>query len=292
MKWELKLITYKQYTYLSDRYISKKIAEFLKEDRSDYDVTTQSTIVKPNHIKARIYAAENLIFVGKEIIPHCFGNNCLTIINYKNGEYLKKGDIIGEIKGLSTDILPKERVMLNLIQRLCGIATLSNKYAKIAKPFDVKILDTRKTTPGLRLFEKYAVALGGSYNHRLDLSNGILIKDNHIVAAGSITNAIIAIKKMNLNLPIEIEIDNLEQLKEALEIGVDGILLDNMTPENILLAVSIIRNSVNRNNIFIEASGNITSKNIISYLNTGINAISIGALTHQAISKNISLDFI
>jgi nicotinate-nucleotide pyrophosphorylase len=182
--------------------------------------------------------------------------------------------------------------MLNLIQRLCGIATLSHEYAEIAKPSNVKILDTRKTTPGLRLFEKYAVAIGGAFNHRLNLSDGILIKDNHIVAAGSVTNAIISARKKGIHLPLELEVDNFDQIHEALKTGVDGFLLDNMKPETIRSAVSIIRASQNGEDVFIEASGGITLENIHPYLDTGINAISIGALTHQAVSKNIRLDFI
>jgi len=286
------LIEYPQHRQLSDEYIIGKIADFLAEDIPNGDITTESTIPDLTKITAEIHAVEKLTFAGSEIIPHCFGEKCQVMIYHKNGAMLSNGDVIGVVTGPAREILSRERVMLNLIQRLCGIATLSHEYAEIAKPFNVKILDTRKTTPGLRLFEKYAVAIGGAFNHRLNLSDGILIKDNHIVAAGSVTIAIKSARKLRASVPLELEVDNLDQIKEALKTGVDGFLLDNMKPETIRSAVSIIRDSQNGEDVFIEASGGITLENIHPYLDTGINTISIGALTHQAISKNIRLDFI
>jgi len=286
------LIEYPQHKKLSDEYIIGKINYFLAEDIPNGDITTESTTSDNSEITAEIHAVEKLIFAGSEIIPHCFGEKCQVKINHKNGAMLSNGDVIGVVTGSAREILSRERVMLNLIQRLCGIATLSHEYAEIANPFNVKILDTRKTTPGLRLFEKYAVAIGGAFNHRLNLSHGILIKDNHIIAAGSVTNAIESARKKGIHLPLELEVDNFDQIHEALKIRVDGFLLDNMKPETIRSAVSIIRASQNGEDVFIEASGGITLENILPYLDTGINAISIGALTHQAISKNIRLDFI
>ena len=286
------MIEYPQHKKLSDEYIIGKINYFLAEDIPNGDITTESTTSDNSEITAEIHAVEKLIFAGSEIIPHCFGEKCQVKINHKNGAMLSNGDVIGVVTGSAREILSRERVMLNLIQRLCGIATLSHEYTKIANPFNVKILDTRKTTPGLRLFEKYAVAIGGAFNHRLNLSHGILIKDNHIIAAGSVTNAIESARKKGIHLPLELEVDNFDQIHEALKIRVDGFLLDNMKPETIRSAVSIIRASQNGEDVFIEASGGITLENIHPYLDTGINAISIGALTHQAISKNIRLDFI
>ena len=286
------MIEYPQHKKLSDEYIIGKIADFLVEDIPNGDITTESTTPDNSEITAEIHAVEKLVFAGSEIIPHCFGKNCQVTINHKNGAMLSKGDVIGVVTGSAREILSHERIMLNLIQRLCGIATLSHEYAEIAKPSNIKILDTRKTTPGLRLFEKYAVAIGGAFNHRLNLSDGILIKDNHIVAAGSVTNATISARKKGIHLPLELEVDNFDQIHEALKTGVDGFLLDNMKPETIRSAVSIIRASQNGEDVFIEASGGITLENIHPYLDTGINAISIGALTHQAVSKNIRLDFI
>ena len=234
---------------------------------------------------------EKLIFAGFHILPHFLNSKCHFIPNKKDGEIIMPGEIIAEIIGPSDYILSIERVLLNLIQRLSGIASITNSYVKIANN-QIKILDTRKTTPGLRLFEKHAVSIGGGYNHRLDLSKGILIKDNHILSSGSITNAINLIKKNNRHLPIEVEIDNFEQLKEALKLPINGILLDNMLPSTIIKATKILKNIKNGSNIFIEASGGITEKNLHSYINTGIDAISTGAITHSAINKDIKLEFI
>ena len=286
------MIEYPQNKHLSEEYIVKKISEFWKEDMPSGDQTTECIVPENTRIKAEIQAMEELVFAGEKIIPHCFGNECQITINQEDGNLVSSGDVLGMVTGSARYILSRERVMLNLIQRLCGIATISSKYAKIANPFNVMILDTRKTTPGLRLFEKYAVAIGGSYNHRLNLSDGILIKDNHVIAAGSITRAIESAQKSNPNLPLEVEVDNIDQIKEAIKIGVDGLLLDNMDADTIRLAVSIIRKSKNGDDIFVEASGGINIENIHPYLDTGINAISIGALTHQAISKDIRLEFI
>ena len=286
------MIEYPQNKHLSEEYIVAKISEFWKEDMPNGDQTTECTIPENTHIKAKIQAMEELVFAGEKIIPYCLGKECRVTINEEDGKLLSYGDVLGMVTGSAKEILSRERVMLNLIQRLCGIATLSRKYAKIANPFNVMILDTRKTTPGLRLFEKFAVAIGGSYNHRLNLSDGILIKDNHVIAAGSITRAIESAQKSNTNLPLELEVDNINQIKEAIKIGVDGFLLDNMDVNTIRLAVSIIRESENGDDIFIEASGGINIENIHPYLDTGINAISIGALTHRAISKDIRLEFI
>ena len=283
---------YTQHKQLSNEYIVAKIADFLAEDMPDGDKTTEGTIPEGVTISAEIQSGGELVFAGEKIIPHCFGENCQTTLNHNDGDYLLNGDVIGVVTGPAREILSRERVMLNLIQRLCGIATLTLEYAEIANPFNVKILDTRKTTPGLRLFEKYAVAVGGGYNHRLNLSDGILIKDNHIIATGSVTKAIESVRKAGAGLPLEIEVDNINQIREALETNVDGFLLDNMNPQTIKESVSLIRASENGNDIFIEASGGITLKNIHPFLETGIDAISIGALTHQAVSKDICLNFI
>ena len=184
------------------------------------------------------------------------------------------------------------RVMLNLIQRLCGIATQAKVYAELARPYGVKILDTRKTTPGLRLLEKYALTCGGCYNHRLNLSEGVLIKDNHLKAAGSVKIAVENIRKIDISLPIEIEVDTQAQIKEGLSVGVDGFLLDNMHPEQIRKSLDIIRYFPGGESIFVEVSGGITLENIHAYLNTGVNAISVGALTHQIKSRDIRLTFV
>jgi nicotinate-nucleotide pyrophosphorylase (carboxylating) len=202
------------------------------------------------------------------------------------------GEVICEIIGFAVEILTKERSILNLLQRLCGIATLTGKYVDIANPHGVKILDTRKTTPGLRHFEKYAVACGGGHNHRLDLSSGILIKDNHIKAAGSISDAIRNIKKIASDLPIEVEVEDFNDIREGLLAGADGFLFDNMSPERTIEAVKIVRNFENGEEIFIESSGGINLDNLAGYMATGINAISSGALTHSVKSSEMHMEFV
>ena len=198
--------------------------------------------------------------------------------------------IIGKIKGPAKEILKKERVMLNLIQRLSAISTKTDRITRKAKSHGIKILDTRKTTPGLRLFEKYAVKVGGGYNHRMDLSSGIMVKDNHIIAAGNIQKAIAKIKNCKTEAKIELEVDYLYQIKQGLENKVAGFLLDNMAPGKIKEAVKLIKRKNKK--IFIEASGGITEKSIELYLNTGIDAVSMGEITHSIKNIDIKLEFI
>ena len=286
------MIEYHQHLHLPVKYIRGKISEFISEDMPDGDVTTDSIIPKTAQVTAIIQAVEKLTFVGATIVPHCFGTSCSIQMHISDGAIAESGEILGKIRGPAQIILSCERVMLNLIQRLCGIASASRKYVQLAHSHDVKVLDTRKTTPGLRLFEKYAITVGGAYNHRLNLSEGILIKDNHIRTAGSISNALKIVKKTNTHLPLELEVANLTQIQEALKNGVDGFLLDNMSPSTVKEAVALIRKSDGGEDIFIEASGNITDENIVFYLDTGINAISVGAITHSATNKDIRLEFI
>ncbi|TAL67345.1 MAG: carboxylating nicotinate-nucleotide diphosphorylase [Bacteroidetes bacterium] len=285
------MIEYTQYRILPIEYLKRKISDFLKEDIPDNDKTTKGTIPSNANSTAFIQTEENIVFAGADIIKFYFGKGFSCKIKVKDGDYIEKSKIIASINGNSGKILSYERVLLNLLQRLCGIATLTREYVKIASPFNVRILDTRKTMPGLRLFDKYAVTVGGGWNHRLDLSSGILIKDNHIQAAGGITNAINKIKKKNYKLPIELEVENLEQIKDGLKAGVEGFLLDNMQPKKIKKCVSFIRSFPNGKNIFIEASGGITLKTLPAYVKTGIDAISVGALTHSAKAANIHIEF-
>ena len=270
----------------------ERIKFFLQEDIPDGDKTTLGTVLHDQKVMAEIQAVESLVFSGSEVISHCFTADSEINLNVKDGDELMAGDIIGQISGMASSILSRERVMLNLIQRLCGIATQTKVYTELAKPYGIKILDTRKTTPGLRLLEKYAVTCGGGYNHRLNLSEGILIKDNHLKAAGSVKIAVENMRKIDVSLPIELEVDTPAQIKEGLSVGVDGFLLDNMHPEKIKKSLDIIRFFPGGESIFVEASGGITLENIQGYLDTGINAISVGALTHQIKSRDIRLEFL
>jgi nicotinate-nucleotide pyrophosphorylase (carboxylating) len=286
------LIEYKQFKKLDAEYVLGRIKFFLEEDIPDGDKTTLGTVPHNNKVTAEIQSVESLVFSGSEVIPHCFDAAAGINLHVKDGDELMPGAVIGQITGKAASILSRERVMLNLIQRLCGIATQSKVYAELAKPYGVKVLDTRKTTPGLRLLEKYAVTCGGGYNHRLNLSEGVLIKDNHLKAAGSVKIAVENIRKINISLPIELEVDTKAQIKEGLAVGVDGFLLDNMHPEKIRESLDIIRCFPGGESIFVEASGGITLENIHGYLNTGVNAISVGALTHQIKSRDIRLEFV
>ena len=286
------MIEYKQFKKLDSEYVLSRIIFFLQEDIPDGDKTTLGTVAHDEKVTAEIQAVESLVFSGSEVIPHCFADNSEINLTAKDGDELNAGDIIGQITGMASDILSRERVMLNLIQRLCGIATQTKVYAELAKPYGIKILDTRKTTPGLRLLEKYAVTCGGGYNHRSNLSEGILIKDNHLKAAGSVKIAVENMRKTDFSLPIELEVDTPAQIKEGLLVGVDGFLLDNMDPEQIREALDIIRYYPGGEGIFVEASGGITLENIQGYLNTDVNAISVGALTHQIKSRDIRLEFL
>lgn len=285
------MILYTQYKSLPESYVREKIKEFLREDIPNTDITSDLSINPEENTIADIQAEESLVFIGEHVLPYFFDKNFEFELFYSDGEFVNRGEIIGTIKGKTKDILAIERTMLNILQRLCGIANNVRKYTNLASPFRIKILDSRKTIPGLRLFDKYAVAAAGGYNHRLDLSSGILIKDNHI-ANKDLLATLISIKEKNTeNFPIELEVDNLEQLKIGLEADIDGFLLDNFTPEDVQKAVSLIRSSRNGDSIFIEVSGGINLNNIEPYLPTGINAISIGALTHTVKAANIHLEF-
>ncbi len=286
------MLEYPQYKTLPKEYVKTKIGDFLDEDVPYGDITTLGTIESNSYASAIIEAQDDLVFAGVPVLENLFNNDVLLSILVEDGELLRNGSVIGNISGNARELLTKERVMLNIIQRLCGIATLTSKYVEIAKPYNVKILDTRKTTPGLRLFEKYAVAVGGGFNHRLDLSSGVLIKDNHIQAAGSITNAIDRIRKFYPNMLIELEVENEMQILEGLKCKTDAFLLDNMSIADTIKSVEMIRNAPDGFDILIESSGGITLNTLNDYVKTGINAISIGALTHSAKSANIHLEFL
>ena len=286
-----KLIMYPQMTRLSKEYVTGKILEFMAEDIPDGDKTTLGTIPEERNITGEVQVEEEMVFAGEHVLPHCFPSPCKVVLNVRDGELVSAGSIIASVQGPSRTVLSRERIMLNLVQRLCGIAGATNRYVRKAAPFGVAILDTRKTTPGLRLFEKYAVSAGGGRNHRMDLSSGILIKDNHLQAAGGIAEAVASVKSKKFDLPVELEVDTISQVKEGLLAGVDGFLLDNMSPDEVHRAVTVIRAHIGGEEIFIEASGGITLDNIDGYFTTGIDAISIGALTHSVRNAKIRLEF-
>ncbi|MER3328976.1 MAG: carboxylating nicotinate-nucleotide diphosphorylase, partial [Candidatus Kapaibacterium sp.] len=271
-------------------YLINKLNEFLDEDSPNGDITTEGTVNPESKIVAQLIAKDNLVLSGRNVVEAMFDRNTKIEFFFSDGDSVTNRDLIATIEGNAIEILRKERIFLNLMQRMCGIATITSTYVEIAKPKNVIILDTRKTTPGLRMFEKYSVCMGGGQNHRYSLSTGILIKDNHIVAAGGVQEAVLGCKKLDSSLPVQIEVANKEQIPNAIESGADGLLLDNMSPDYLIECVKFARGL--RSNIFLEASGGITLHNLDGYVTTGIDAVSVGALTHSVKSSDISLKFI
>ncbi|MFL0252315.1 carboxylating nicotinate-nucleotide diphosphorylase [Clostridium neuense] len=261
------------------------IKNALDEDGAYNDITVNSIIPHNSESIVDIISKDDGIIAGIEIFKRVFfilGNTKATF-KINDGDKIKNGEIIGSIKGSTSIILSGERTALNLLQRLSGIATTTNKLCNAVKDTGVKIVDTRKTTPGMRVMEKYAVKIGGGFNHRFGLSDGILIKDNHIAAAGSIKNAIeLTRKNTSFVRKIEVETESISEVKEALEAGADIIMLDNMNAEDIKKSIKIIDKKA-----LIEVSGNITFDTIKAKAIKGVDFISCGMITHS--SKNLDL---
>ena len=267
--------------------VDKIINDALKEDIPYGDITASSIVTNGSKAKASLIAKEDGIICGLPVFERVF--TILGDVTFKSfineGSSVTKGDIIGELYGDALNILMGERVALNLLQKMSGIATLTNKYVKKLEGLNTKRLDTRKTTANLRILEKYAVKIGGGHNHRFSLSDGILIKDNHIGYAGSIKNAIkLAKENSSFVRKIEVETEYKEQILEAIEAGADIIMLDNMTPNQAKEMVKLIAGRA-----ITECSGNITLDTIRSYALSGVDFISSGELTHSVKAFDISL---
>lgn len=267
--------------------VDKIINDALKEDIPYGDITASSIITNGSKAKASLIAKEDGIICGLPVFERVF--TILGDVTFKSfineGSSVTKGDIIGELYGDALNILMGERVALNLLQKMSGIATLTNKYVKKLEGLNTKLLDTRKTTANLRILEKYAVKIGGGHNHRFSLSDGILIKDNHIGYAGSIKNAIkLAKENSSFVRKIEVETEYKEQILEAIEAGADIIMLDNMTPNQAKEMVKLIAGRA-----ITECPGNITLDTIRSYALSGVDFISSGELTHSVKAFDISL---
>ena len=278
-------------TSLPPEYVREKFQSFLKEDHSEEDVTTLSTVPKSVNVKAEIVAEEKCVVVGTSFLRHCFPEDVELEVKINDGNMANRNDVLAIGIGPARVFLSRERVILNLMQRLCGIATLTRKYSEIANKYDCKILDTRKMTPGLRLFEKYAVAVGGGYNHRMDLRSAVLVKDNHLLASGGVKAALRNLENSKPSVPVELEVDALDQLEEGLMHKVDGFLLDNMNPDQIMEAIDIVRDKSNGRRVFLEASGGITLEKLKVFASTGIEAISVGALTTGVKNINLKMEF-
>lgn len=262
----------------------------LLEDMGTGDITTISTVPEDKQITGNFLAKEDGILCGLDVVKAVFDEIDPTvslITAYKDGAKLENGVIFAKVKGNARSILSGERVALNFLQRMSAIATYANKTQKEISGYKTKILDTRKTTPGLRVIEKYAVRVGGAYNHRYNLSDGVLIKDNHITASGSITAAVENAREIIPHtLKIEVEVKNFNEVKEALDAGADILMLDNMTTEQMSEAVEMIGSRA-----LVEASGNMDRKSLPEIAATGVDFISIGALTHSVKALDISLKF-
>ncbi len=263
------------------------IKNSLEEDIPYGDITSVSLFTKGSNAKASLIAKEDGIICGLPVFKRVFTilGQVEFISLFEEGSKVKSGDIIGEVKGDALNILMGERVALNLLQKMSGIATLTNKYVNELKGLNTKILDTRKTTANLRVLEKYSVKIGGGNNHRFSLSDGILIKDNHIGYAGSIKEAIRLTKeKSSFIRKIEVETESKEDVIEALEAGADIIMLDNMSPSQVAEMVKLIDGRA-----LTECSGNITLDTVRNYALSGVDFISSGELTHSVKAFDISL---
>lgn len=264
------------------------IKNALKEDIGTRDLTTELLFTEDSTCNAIIQAKETGVLAGIPIAKRIFRTlhkDIRWVKNKRDGEYVGKGDILVRIHGSEKAILAGERTALNFIQRLSGIATLTSKFVKAVEGLPVRITDTRKTVPGLRILDKYAVGVGGGHNHRMGLFDGVLIKNNHLKLTGSITEAIGRIRKVTGGrFQIEVETSTLREVREALAAGADVIMLDNMSLSTIRKAVDTIKGST-----LIEASGGITLRNVRQVAESGVNIISIGALTHSPKALDISL---
>ena len=260
----------------------------LKEDISSEDITTNSVMREYKKGTAQLICKQDGIIAGLPVFErtfHLIDEKTEVKFYAKDGNSVKKGEILAEVTGDIRVILSGERTALNFLQRMSGIATYTNNVVKLLEGSNIKLLDTRKTTPNMRIFEKYAVKMGGGNNHRYNLSDGILLKDNHINAAGGVAKAIKMAKEYAPFVrKIEVEVENLEMMKEALEAGADIIMLDNMSTEMMKEAVKMADGKAKT-----ECSGNITKENIERVIETGVDYISSGALTHSAPILDISL---
>ena len=266
----------------------KLIRMALQEDITSEDVSTNAVMRSAVKGTVDLIAKEDGIIAGLDVYARVFqilDEKTEISFNFTDGEAVKKGDLLGTVTGDIRVLLSGERVALNYLQRMSGIATYTKQVSKLLEGSKVTLLDTRKTTPNCRVFEKYAVRIGGGCNHRYNLSDGVLLKDNHIGAAGSVAKAVAMAKEYAPFVrKIEIEVETMEQVKEAVEAGADIIMLDNMTPEMMKEAVELIAGRAQT-----ECSGNITKENIAKILETGVDFVSSGALTHSAPILDISM---
>lgn len=269
--------------------VRKALESFFLEDIGERDVTSQ--LIFPENLKAKgtFLAKDTGVFAGRVVIEQGFRllDESIQITFHKNdGDLVGKGEILASVEGPVASLLTAERVILNIIQRMSGIATMTQRAVRALESNHTRICDTRKTMPGLRMFDKYAVVCGGGYNHRFGLYDGVMIKDNHIAFAGSITKAVTSVKeKLGHMVKVEVETETKEQVHEAVAAGADIIMFDNRTPEEVHEFSKIVPSV-----IVTEASGGITIENLSKYGKTGVDYISLGVLTHSAGALDISFN--
>lgn len=261
----------------------------LREDAAFHDVTTRALIPKKTRGNAFLLAKQNLMLCGMPMVREVFRQMDPKIrlqVHFKEGERVKRGQTIATLSGPLQGLLSGERVALNFLQRLSGIATLTQKYVDVVRGTRVRILDTRKTTPGLRALERIAVSMGGGYNHRFDLKSGAMAKDNHLAALGSLRELCHRLQPLAKKVPVVVEVKNLRQFREALKLGAPWIQLDNMSLSQMRLAVKLAGGDCR-----LEATGGMTLDRVAAVARTGVDFISVGALTHSAPAVDISLEF-
>lgn len=278
-------------SWLDNGDLIARISDFLSEDLGRGDITTQATVPPDSRGIGRFLAKEDIVVCGIEVAEavfmHLDPESSPLEPTVADGEEVKSGTVFATQKGFADVLLAGERTALNLIQRLSGIATLTRQYVKAIQGTNAHIVDTRKTVPGMRMLEKYAVTVGGAKNHRLGLDDGVLIKDNHIALAGGVKEAVNAAKQKVGHLhKIEVEITNWHQLREAILAGADIVMLDNQTPEESAKLVEMARNM--NENVLIEASGGMSLETVRDYAEAGVDLISVGKITHSARAVDIS----
>jgi len=271
--------------------LNKLFQSCLREDIGRGDLTSESIFPPDQTGSADIVAREPFLVAGAELIGgrvFKVQNNVIDVTNVvADGTRVNTGDILFSVTGPVLDLLKAERVSLNLLQHISGIATFTARFVEKVRGYPVRVCDTRKTTPGLRMLEKFGVMVGGGSNHRFNLTDGILIKDNHIAACGSISKAIAKVRpRIPHNFRIEVETDTLDQVRECLEVGADIIMLDNMSTDTMREAVKLIDGRA-----IVEASGGIVLDTIADVAATGVDIISVGALTHSAPACDIGMDW-
>lgn len=271
--------------------VTRLLRDALREDIGTGDITTLSVIDSDRQGYGRYIAKEDGVLCGMDVVEAVFRmlDPSVALTRHKeDGASFARGDVLAEVRGNAVSILSGERVGLNLLQHLSGVATRTREAVDTVAGTSAQIVDTRKTTPGMRVLEKYAVRVGGGSNHRFNLADGVLIKDNHIVAAGSITEAVRAAKRRAPHtLKVEVETETMEQVDEAIAAGADIIMLDNMDNETMRAAVERVAGRA-----LTEASGNMGERDLRSVAETGVDLISIGALTHSVRALDISLKFV